>query len=89
MVEEKQNKIIEKINNSKDVKRIKYLKKYLINNKEYNNLISLSKKENSNIIEIRKKLFLIKEYKEYVKLYNKIKLEFLKINNIIISIIKE
>lgn len=89
MVEKLQNEILDKINNSEEVKKIEFLKDSLKNNKEYNKLMSLSKEDNSNIIEIRKKLFSISEYKEYMKLTSEIKLNFLKINNIIVSIVDD
>lgn len=84
---EKQNEIINKINNLDEVKRLKELKSNLDKNEDYKRLMSKPITSNKELIEIRKELFKIDDYKEYQELYNKIKLFFLKINGIIVSIV--
>ena len=84
---EKQNEIINKINNLDEVKRLKELKRNLDKNEDYKRLMSKPITSNKELIEVRKELFKIDDYKEYQELYNKIKLFFLKINGIIVSIV--
>ena len=97
MIENKQNKIISDLSNSYEIKRFKELEMIIKNNKEYNKLISdfennKDKYEeegilNKKIIELRKKLFMIDEVKEYAKLETDIRLLSRKISNIISSIV--
>lgn len=97
MIENKQNKIISDLSNSYEIKRFKELEMIIKNNKEYNKLISdfennKDKYEeegilNKKIIELRKKLFMIDEVKEYAKLETDIRLLSKKISNIISSIV--
>ena len=84
---EKQSEIINKINNLDEVKRLKELKRNLDKNEDYKRLMSKPITSNKELIEVRKELFKIDDYKEYQELYNKIKLFFLKINGIIVSIV--
>ena len=85
------NEIIKKMDNSKEIKRFKELEKSIKNNKEYISLMDdfNSKKNPSNeeIIELRKKLFLIDGVKEYLSLEQEIRLLSKKTSNIISSIV--
>ena len=96
MVEET-NKILEKLDDTKEIKKIKELSIKLNNNQEY---LSLMKQFNENkdnyiknntyndeLINLRKKLFSINELNEYLKIQNELRLLFTKINNEILSII--
>ena len=66
------NEIIDKIDNSKEVKRFKELEQSIKNNKEYISLMNNFNKQdnpsNEDIIELRKKLFEIDGVKEYLEL---------------------
>lgn len=94
---EKQDEIIEKIDNLKQVKRMKELiniiksdKKYKLLMTEFNQNKDKYVKENilnEQIIILRKKLFEIDELKEYLSIQNDIRLLSININNIIKSII--
>lgn len=86
---ELQEEIIKKINELDDVKKIKKVKEKLSNNKKYNDLVNKEITSNEELINIRKKLFEIEEFKEYQELYTRLKLEFLKINKIITSLVNE
>lgn len=88
-MEEKQEEIIKKINNLEDVKRIKELKEKLKHNKKYNSLIETKITSNEELIKVRKELFEIDDFKEYQSLYSKLKLELLKINKIITSLVDD
>lgn len=85
------NEIIKEMDNSKEIKRFKELEKSIKNNKEYISLMDdfNSKKNPSNeeIIELRKKLFLIDGVKEYLSLEQEIRLLSKKTSNIISSIV--
>lgn len=96
MIEET-NKILEKLDDTKEIKKIKELSIKLNNNQEY---LSLMKQFNENkdnyiknntyndeLINLRKKLFSINELNEYLKIQNELRLLFTKINNEILSII--
>lgn len=90
MIEEKQKKIIEKINNLIEVKRIKELKVKLKTNKKYNELLeelNLNIDNPKKVIELKRKLLSIEDFNEYIKLHNSLRLEFMKINSIITSIV--
>lgn len=84
---EKQNKIIEKINNLDEIKKYKSLKEKLKQNEYYQELINTEINNKNELVEVRKKLFEIDDFKEYQKLYSKIKLDFQKINKMIISVV--
>jgi len=85
------NEIINKIDNSDEIKRFKELEESIKNNKEYITLMNEFNKQdnpsNEEIIELRKKLFQIDGVKEYLKLEKEIRLFFKKTSNIIASIV--
>lgn len=85
------NEIIDKIDNSKEVKRFKELEQSIKNNKEYISLMNNFNKQdnpsNEDIIELRKKLFEIDGVKEYLELEKEIRLFSKKTSNIISSIV--
>ena len=79
MIDKKQKDIINKLNNSYEIKRFKELEESIKNNKEYKYLINEfrkieSKSNNEDIIRLRKKLFEIDGVKEYLKLESDIRL---------------
>ena len=94
---EKQEKIINNLSNSDEIKRFKELEKNIKNNPKYNELISDFDKNksryeeegilNKEIINLRKSLFEIDELKEYAKLETDIRLLSRKISDIISSIV--
>lgn len=88
---QKQQDIINKIDNSEEIKRFKELEKQIKNNKEYNSLIDefnkIENPSNEEIIELRKKLFQIEGVKEYLDLEKEIRMFSKKASNIISSII--
>ena len=81
MIEET-NKIIEKLDKTEDIVRMKELKDKL-NKKLYieNNTLD------DEIMTLRKKLFNIDELKEYLKIQNNLRLLSININNIILSVL--
>lgn len=90
MIEKKQDEIIEKINELSEVKKYKELKKILNSNEKYNNLLKEAGEYENNrdkIIEIRKELFLIPEFKEYITLDTTLRMYFGKIGKIITNIV--
>ena len=90
-MKEKQQEIINKIDNSEEIKRFKELEKQIKNNKEYNSLMNefnkIDNPSNEEIIELRKKLFQIEGVKEYLELEKEIRLFSKKTSNIIPSIV--
>ena len=94
---EKQDEIIEKIDNLKQVKRMKELINIIKSDKRYKSLMTEFNQNkdkyvkenilNEQIIILRKKLFEIDELKEYLSIQNDIRLLSININNIIKSII--
>ena len=90
-MKEKQREIINKIDNSEEIKRFKELEKQIKNNKEYNSLMNefnkIDNPSNEEIIELRKKLFQIEGVKEYLDLEKEIRLFSKKTSNIISSIV--
>lgn len=88
---EKQKDIINKIDNSEEIKRFKELEKQIKNNKEYILLLEdfdkIDNPSNEQIIEFRKKLFEIEGVKEYLSLEKDIRLFSKKISNVISSVI--
>lgn len=90
-IENKQKEIINKIDNSKEIKRFKELEESIKNNKEYISLMEeFNNKENPSneeIIELRKKLFKIEGVKEYLSLEKEIRLFSKQTSNIISSIV--
>lgn len=98
MIEAKQKEIINKLNNSDEIKRFKMLEKQIKSNKEYNLLIEEFNKNkdsyekenrlNEEIINLRKKLFMIDGVKEYLSLEKEIRLFSKKTSSIISSVIE-
>lgn len=96
MIEET-NRIIEKLDKTEDIVRMKELKDKLNSNTEYLNLMNEFKKnrklyiENNTlddeIMSLRKKLFNIDELKEYLKIQSNLRLLSININNIILSVL--
>ena len=90
-MKEKQQEIINKIDNSEEIKRFKELEKQIKDNKEYNSLMNefnkIDNPSNEEIIELRKKLFQIEGVKEYLELEKEIRLFSKKTSNIISSIV--
>lgn len=96
---EKQNEIINDIDNLEEIKKIKELKEKLNNNKEYLSLLEEFNKNkrnyekentlNEEIIKLRNKLFEIDELKEYLSIQTNIRLLLVQINNIIKSIVND
>ena len=88
---EKEQEIINKIDNSEEIKRFKELEKQIKNNEEYNSLMNdfnkIENPSNEEIIELRKKLFQIEGVKEYLNLEKEIRLFSKKTSNIISSIV--
>ena len=92
MIEEKQEEIIKKLDNSKEIKRFKELEKSIKNNKDYNRIIKELNKDNlsnEEIINLRKELFEIDEVREYAGLESQIRLFSKKTSKKISSIVKE
>lgn len=89
MVDEKQDKIISKLDNSDEIKRFKELEKSILSNKEYLKLKEEfdNSKTNEEMIKCRKKLFEIPEVKEYLKLESEIRLLSKNISTSISSIV--
>lgn len=97
-MKEETAKIIDKLDNTDEIKRLKELNEILNSNEEY---LSLMKEFTSNkdqyiknntfdeeVLILRKKLFSIPELKEYLSIQNNLRLVFTKINNIVLSIIE-
>ena len=89
--------ILNKIDNTKEIIRLKELNNILNNNEEYLSLMKnfndnkdnymLNNSINEEMIILRKKLFSIPELKEYLSIQNDLRLLFSKINNIIFNIV--
>jgi cell fate (sporulation/competence/biofilm development) regulator YmcA (YheA/YmcA/DUF963 family) len=94
---EKQEIIINMIDNHEKIKEFKRLEKIIKNNKKYNELLNNFNKNkdkyindnslNKEIINLRKELFKINEIKDYLKLEKEIRLLTKDISNILTSII--
>lgn len=94
---EKQEIIINMIDNHEKIKEFKRLEKIIKNNKKYNELLNNFNKNkdkyindnslNKEIINLRKELFKINEIKKYLKLEKEIRLLTKDISNILTSII--
>ena len=99
MKQNKQEEIINKIDNSNEIKRFKELEKKIKSNKEYIRLTEefennreLYEKEdrlNEEIINYRKKIFLIDEVKEYAKIESDIRLLSKSISKTISSLVEK
>ena len=93
----KEKEIINKIDNTEEIKRFKELTKIISSNNKYKELIENFNENkdlyikndtlNIEIIKLRKELFKIDEVKEYLKLEKEIRFLVKKINNSISSII--
>ena len=87
----KQQEIIDKIDNSEEIKRFKELEKQIKNNEEYNSLMNefnkIENPSNEEIIELRQKLFQIEGVKEYLSLEKEIRLLSKEISNTISNIV--
>ncbi|MBO6145171.1 MAG: YlbF family regulator [Bacilli bacterium] len=96
-MKEEVTKIIDKLDNTDEIKRLRELNNILNSNEEYLSLMkefTLNKDEyikndtfNKEVILLRKKLFSIPELKEYLQLQNNLRLVFTKINNIVLSVL--
>ena len=96
-MKEKVKNVIELIDNSEDVIKIKELKNKINNNEEYLKLMNefIENKDsyvNNNSIEeeikkLREKLFSIEELEEYLKIQNNLRLLSININNIILDVL--
>jgi cell fate (sporulation/competence/biofilm development) regulator YmcA (YheA/YmcA/DUF963 family) len=88
---EKQKDIINKIDNSDEIKRFKELEKQIKNNKEYISLMNefnkIDNPSNEEIIKLRKELFKIEGVKEYLSLEKEIRFLSKQASNIISSIV--
>jgi len=91
MIKDTQKDIINKLDNTEEIKRFKELEKQIKNNKEYILLLEefnkIDNPSNEQIIEYRKKLFEIEGVKEYLSLEKDIRLFSKKISNVISSVI--
>ena len=95
---EKQNEIINMIENLEDVKKLNKLKEKINSNKTYLSLMKefednkeKYKKDgilNKKKIEVRKKIFEIEEIKEFLGISNNMRLLSIRISNIISDIVK-
>lgn len=91
MIKEKQREILKELDNSNEIKRFKELERQIKDNTEYIRLMDdfdkIDNPSNEDIINLRKKLFLIDGVKEYLSLENEIRLFSKKISDIISSIV--
>ncbi len=96
MIEKVEN-IIDKINETKEVREIIELRKKLNSNEKYINLMNefLENKKSytmnnildKEIVTLRKELFSIRELNEYLKIQNKLRILSININKILLSIL--
>lgn len=93
MLDAKQKDIINKIDNSEEIKRFKELEKSIKNNEEYKTLMEefnkIENPSNEDIIELRKRLFLIDDVKEYLSLEKEIRLFSKEVSSIISNIVDD
>ena len=97
MQEEVKN-ILDKLDNTDEIKRLKELNNILNSNEKYLSIMRefndkkddyiLNNSFDEEVVNIRKKLFSIPELKEYLSIQNELRLLFTKINNIIFDIVK-
>ena len=96
-MKEKVQQIKQKLDKEEKILRLKKLQQKINSNKDY---LSLMKQFNDNkdyyieknmyneqLLKVRKQLFEMPELTEYLKLQSELRLEFTKINNIILGII--
>jgi glutamine synthetase type III len=98
-MKEKEDEIIDNIESLDNVKKIRKLIDEIKNNKEYNLLIEDFNKNKDlyekkgilkeKVLELRNKIYSIKEIKEYMKLSTDIRLLSISISKIISSVIDE
>ena len=96
-MKEKVEAIKQKLDKEEKILRLKMLQQKINSNKDYLSLMKQFDDNKDNYIEkniyneqllkVRKKLFEIPELTEYLKLQSELRLEFTKINSIILSII--
>ena len=96
-MKEMTKEIIEKLDNTEEIKQMKELRDKLNKNEEYLSLIDTFLKNKKNyikdnklddeILNLRKKLFNIDELKEFLKIQNDLRLLSININNIILSVL--
>ena len=79
---EKTYKLIDTLDESDLIKNLTYYKEKLLSNKEVLSLVQKINQENNNEIKIslKKKLYNIDDYKNYMKYYNELYYIILKIN---------
>ena len=91
MIKERQKDIINKLDNTEEIKRFKELEKQIKSNKKYNSLMEEFNKKNNpsneEIIELRQELFKIDGVKEYLSLEKDVRLFSKKTSDIISSIV--
>lgn len=91
MIKEKQKEILKELDNSNEIKKFKELERQIKDNTEYIRLMDefdkIDNPSNEDIINLRKKLFLIDGVKEYLSLENDIRLFSKKTSDIISSIV--
>jgi cell fate (sporulation/competence/biofilm development) regulator YmcA (YheA/YmcA/DUF963 family) len=91
-VSNKQKEIINKIDNSDEIRRFKELETSIKNNKQYISLVEefnkIDNPSNEEIIKFRKELFQIEGVKDYLELEKEIRLFSKKTSNIIASIVE-
>ena len=93
-MKEMTKEILEKLDDTEEIKQMKELRDKLNKNEEYLSLIDTFLKNKKNyikdnklddeILNLRKKLFNIDELKEFLKIQNNLRLLSININNIII-----
>ena len=89
--------IIDKLDSTEEITRLKELNKILNSNEEYLSLMKefINNKEtyiqnntfDEELLNLRKKLFSIPELKEYLSIQTDLRLLFTKINNIVLSVL--
>ena len=91
MIKDKQKDIIDKLDNTEEIKRFKELEKQIKSNKKYNSLMEEFNKKNNpsneEIIKLRQELFKIDGVKEYLSLEKDVRLFSKKTSDIISSIV--
>lgn len=96
-MKEKTKEILKQLDNTDEIIRLKELNEILNSNDKYNSLMKTfvdNKKDyikdnklNEEILNLRKELFNIPEFNEYMKLQSDLRIQFIKINNIILSVL--
>ena len=96
-MKEMTKEIIDKLDDTEEIKQMKELRDKLNKNEEYLSLIDTFLKNKKNcikdnklddeILNLRKKLFNIDELKEFLKIQNDLRLLSININNIILSVL--